>query len=272
MNTALPMNNSFPGLPRLRRCGQSAVSGFTLMEMLVVLGIIAVILAVALPNIRGLREGTEMEAAARQLIADLSAARARAVGHRTTVAVVFIPADVLSLKLNDPKFTGPEQAQLRILQGGVYTTYALFSTREVGDQPGHNTPRYLTEWRSLPEKIFIADYKFVAYTDTGIPQFDYARFPFPLETSPTMLLPYVAFDYEGRLCKADGSPLDVPQNTRIPLAHGAILYGRDSSGAVTGFSVQEVPKDNSILTPNHVVVDWLTGRARFERAEMQTVP
>jgi prepilin-type N-terminal cleavage/methylation domain-containing protein len=253
--------------PRLHR-----TRGFTLLEMLVVLGIISGILALALPNLRGLRASSEMDAAARQLISDLSLARSRAINNRTTVSVVFIPSDILTLKLNG--FSPEEQKQIRQLQGGVYTQYALFSTRRVGDQPGRSTPRYLTEWKTLPDKVFIAEQKFVALTDVGLPQFDYANFPFPFDTNTVQVaLPYVAFDSEGRPCQADGTPLPAPADIRIPLARGAILYGRDpTTRAVIGFTAQETPKDNSVTIPNHVVIDSLTGRARLDRADIVSIP
>jgi hypothetical protein len=247
--------------------GVQKSGGFSLIEMLVVIGIIIAIVGIALPNIRGFREGAEMEAASRQLIADLSLARARAINARTTVAMVFIPYDIL--EMSTAGYNGKEIDQIKQLQGGVYTQYALFAARRVGDQPGHNNPRYVTDWKTLPEKTFIAEYKFS--TNTPLPQFDYALFPLPFDTTTKAVpLPYVAFDYEGRPCKADGSRLDAGMDLRIPLARGAILYLRDITGGVKldTFSIQEVPPNNSILTPNHIVIDWLTGRARLERAEI----
>jgi hypothetical protein len=214
-----------------------------------------------------------MDAATRQLLADLSVARGRAINGRTTVSVVFIPLSVLTMKTAG--YSDEEIRQIKRLQGGIYTQYALFAARRVGDQPGRPTPRYLTEWKSLPEKVFIAEAKFAATVDTPLLLFDYARFPFPLPSSTNLAnLPYVAFNYEGRPCRADGRPLDQPKDIRIPLASGAIFYVRDASGGVipTSFTVNEVPPFNSVNTSNHVVIDWLAGRARLERAEIRSTP
>ena len=128
--------------------------------MLVVIGIIALLVGIALPNLRGFREGSEIEAASRQLIQDLSLARARAINGRTTVAMVFIPWSILKTDLAG--YRPDEVDEIKRLQAGVYTQYTLFSARRVGDQPGQNTPRYLGEWRTLPDKTFIATNKFAS--------------------------------------------------------------------------------------------------------------
>jgi prepilin-type N-terminal cleavage/methylation domain-containing protein len=250
-------------------------SAFTLIEMLVVIGIIGVILAIAIPSMRQ-REGSEMEAAGRQLVADLNIARARAIGARTTVAMVFVPPEILNLDPDNfsPQATQEEKETVRNLQAGPYTCYAPFAFRRVGDQPGRNTPRYLEPWRTLPEKTFIATNKYDTNFLAAAP-FDYAYFPFPLETSQTYLrLPYIAYNYEGRLCQADGDLFSPPAEARIPLARGAVLYVRNaySNVVASSFSVQEVPPGNSVTSSNVVVVDWLTGRARLQRAEIQSVP
>ena len=71
-------------------------SGFTLVEMLMVLIIIGLILSIALPGIKGLKR-TNVEANAnRQLLDDLALARQRAIVGRTTVHVIFVPTNILS--------------------------------------------------------------------------------------------------------------------------------------------------------------------------------
>ena len=236
------------------------------MEMLVVLGIIAVVLAIALPNIR-MKEGSEMDAATRQLIADLALARAKAIGGRTTVAVVFVPPGLVFWDLS--QYSKPEQDEIRKLQAGIYTQYALFSFRRVGDQPGRNTARYLSEWKTLPEKTFIAEDKFGGLTDIKtVEWFDYYRsLPFPFANSPGNAIPYVAFNFEGRPCTADGSGLTNAVDIHIPLARGVVDYTRDAGGTVTEFKATEIPDGNSLSSSNHVVIDYYSGRARLVRAE-----
>jgi hypothetical protein len=58
----------------------------------------------------------------------------------------------------------------------------------------------------------------------------------------------------------------------IPLARGSIFYSRDP---VTGnyvnqpADVQENPLNNSVVSSNVIHIEWLTGRAKVERQEVQ---
>ena len=254
---------------------QRAARAFTLAEMLVVIVIIAIMAAISLPRLRGLGEGNAMNAAVRQLRDDVSLARQKAISGRTTVAVVFISQNVSTINLSDPAYNAQEVAQIKRLQGGVFTQYALFAFRELGEQPGQSSPRYLTSWKTLPDKVFIPEGKFTAGTADGIAPFEEAEFPFPSNRSKLLFLPYIAFDYEGRLIELDNSGTgsgklhDTKGNIIIPLARGSILYTRDAQDFVTNFDVQEIPPGNSTNTYNHIVIDWLTGRAKVERPELQ---
>ena len=77
-------------------------------------------------------------------------------------------------------------------------------------------------------------------------------------------MPYIAFDYQGRII----SP-PVQSDAVLPLARASILYSRDENDRVRGFDAQELPPGNSVVNSNHIRVDWLTGRARVERVEVQ---
>ena len=264
MKSTLPTLNLRPasarrdrGPNRSRQC-----RGFTLIEMLVVIGIIVVVLGIALPNMRGLHEGHELESAARQLVADLSLARSRAINNRATVVVAFIPPEILGY--SDP---APDaESQIRQLQAGIFTQYALFTPHRVGDQPGCSTPRYLTRWVSLPDKTFIATNTFA---DGDPYAFFKVSLPFPAATNGVKPVRCVAFNFEGRPCQPDGSPLPTSQNITIPLARGGILYTRNPDSTVADFMAQETPAFNSVSNYHHIVIDWLSGQARLERQEVQ---
>ena len=148
----------------------------------------------------------------------------------------------------------------------MYTTYALLSLRQIGEQPGRATPHYLSEWRTLPAGVFIAPNKFgISPVPDSRPFYTTNIFPFPLATNlpPGINLPYVGFDYLGRLITG--------QDERIPLAHGSIFYARGADGNFLNSpaDLQENPPNNSVLNSNVIHIDWLTGRAKVERQEVQ---
>ena len=65
--------------PPLRHFGESNSQGFTLVELLVCLGVLAVIASFAIPNWQRLQERSRVEAARDQLMNDLQTARVRAL-------------------------------------------------------------------------------------------------------------------------------------------------------------------------------------------------
>lgn len=76
-----------------QRLPERVRSGFTLVEVLVVLAIVAVLLGLGLPSYMDYGSKQRVRAAARMLASDLQAARQEALKRRITVAVNFSPAD-----------------------------------------------------------------------------------------------------------------------------------------------------------------------------------
>jgi hypothetical protein len=173
--------------------------------------------------------------------------------------------------------------------------FTFVSLRSIGDQPGQDTPRYLSEWQTLPDSVFIAfdkfyfpDYDYWAnlYLLSGFKVYGFnttTNIPFPLENSafdppasrPVVRLPYIAFNYLGQLATEDGRPLG--RDIFIPLSQGSVTVARDQNqvpimSATAPFSppnVQEKPPGNTTNSYNLIHIDWLTGRARVEHPEMQ---
>ena len=252
----------------------SLLSAFTLIELMVVISIIALLAAAGVPAIRGMTKSNALIASNRQFQQDLAYARQVAIAEHTSVFVVFVPPG-LATYTPPPTVDNATLTQLTNLLGGQYTTYALVSMRLTGEQPGRSTPHYLTQWRSLPSGVFFAAAKF-GPPPVGLPGlpaqaqlFTMAAnvFPFPNSTNypgPTLALPYVGFDYQGRLINADGS---LRGDEYIPFARGSIFYARGPNGGfVPGpASVQESPPGNSAntLALDEVYINALTGRNKL---------
>jgi len=257
------------------RSGTPAFAAFTLLELLVVIAIIGILAAIGLPKLSGFGKSNATIAATRQLLDDVSYARSRAIANRADVYIVFVPpAGNLPNNFMNNLPMGPARTLATNLMGSQFTTYALYSERNVGDQPGQRDPHYLTSWKTLPQGTFIATNKFSNFTVDSVTPFRTGFFPFPLATNAPRLLPYIAFDYQGKLV----SDTDINgrlQDAIIPLARGSIFYDRDANGhlvAPFAADVLENPPGNSRRTNttwNWIHINWLTGRARLERQEVQ---
>ncbi|MCL5096404.1 MAG: prepilin-type N-terminal cleavage/methylation domain-containing protein [Candidatus Omnitrophica bacterium] len=257
---------------------------FTLLELLIVLGIIGMLAALGLPALKGIGQSNTIGAANRQLLDDLSLARMLAINGRSTVYMVFVrdnPLNQISL-LAGPDYV-KERKLLTNLVSGQFTAYALYTARSMGDQPGREYPRYLTAWRYLPDGIFIATNKFFRVQTVSnislsqsprsgvtIKPFAEGWFPFPTAQGPPFRLYYVAFNAQGQLVPP---PNGDPQDGVIPLARGSIFYPKDAQDAYLNqpADLQENPPGNSLDPSSYdfIYISWLTGRARVEKRTVQ---
>ena len=260
-------------LKRTNRPNARTSLAFTLVEMLVVLIIIVLLAALALPHIRGHSESVAIKAATHQLVSDLSFARQKALSQRSTVAVVFLTDAIYNAQQVPPASAdAAELKEINRLKGGVFTHYAVYAFRRVGEQPGQATAGYLTEWKSLPEKTFLPTNQANGFSVSLLPK---QQFPFPFTRSgdaPSPIrpsLPYIAFDSEGRSIQLAQSLTGQGVqflDAAVSVARGAVFYARDNGGAIINLEIQEIPPDNG--TGNVVRVDFLTGRAKLEETQL----
>ena len=258
--------------------GGRLVRAFTLVELLVAIGIIGILATISLPAIRGLTQSNILAAAHRQFVDDLNLARQYAIGGHRTVYVVFVPPTVTShfetIRRDDDVQPGARNIHLSALTNlvnGQYTAYALFVWRSAGEQVGKGKtyPRYLTDWRNLPDGMYFETNKFVqlkpaewsALAETNRP-LPYASFPLPLAISPLRDLPYIAFDASGRLLYEGRKQPNQPDQV-VALERGSIFYEKNTNGAYVLTAPPDVVKTTK-ATNTLVRISYLTGRTRVE--------
>lgn len=284
-------------------------TAFTLVELLVVLSIMGILAMMVVPAIKSFGKAEAAASATRQMMDDVHRARQLAISQRTTVYMIFLPANFW----NDNSYAGnqaaytsltnPEKEKASKLFDKQLNSYTFVSVRSAGDQPGRNVARYLSQWRSLPDGAFIAPWKFAPPVEHNEPVIARTiadppppatpnrvfevkgfnlttaedRIPFPsAEGSTAFRLPYIAFDHLGSVIGAIISSSSTRgryarEDEFIPLARGILGHALDPSKVPLQKppSVSEKPEGNSTNGFTLIHVEWLTGRARAERQEVQ---
>lgn len=253
-------------------CGGLRERAFTLLELLVVFVIIGILASITLPALKGIGQSNLSAAANRQLLDDLFLARQRAINERTTVYMVFVPPTLYS-KIDLERNNTLDLRSLTNLIGSQYTGYALIAARTVGDQPGRFTPRYLTGWKTLPDGMLFAPYKYDPrlqnHPSEYVRTFSTNAVPFPNSESLPFGLPFIAFNAQGQLLSQYGEHRD----ELIPIAKGRVTLPQDDFGRFLRAEpdIQLIPPVTPGALPHtqtntyqFVRISWVTGRAQMD--------
>lgn len=260
--------------------------------MLVVISIIGILAAITMPVVANFRKADSMLAATRQMQDDVERARMLAISQRTTVYMVFCPSNFWQ----DLAYNGlppTEKAKAAKLYDKQLVAYTFVTLRSVGNQPGQVSPRYLSEWRTLPQGAIIPTFKFVRRSssifttiyDPPLPASPTLRsfrilgfsttngLPFPspeaynaaVPNQRFVTVPYIAFNHLGQLASGE--------DEYIPLAKGNVNQARDVNKIPLNPPqppvVSEQPPGSSTNAFTLVHIEWLTGRARLEKQEFK---
>jgi prepilin-type N-terminal cleavage/methylation domain-containing protein len=266
-------------------------SAFTLIEMLMVIAIMGIIAAIALPSLRSMKPNAKI-AGTRQLLDAVGRARQLAITQRTTVYMVFLSTNFWTDPAYGVNWTNNDYTAVSNLFDKQTLAYNYVVTRSVGDQPGVSYPHYLSAWKTLPSGAFIPLAKFTPTYPNSLPVLDiytngnpnpaYKIFgfsyttnvPFPLETTrsattaqPYVALPYIAFDGTGALVSSQNG---LPE--MIPISEGSVSFARNPITKVAQPQppqALEQPLGNTVSNYSLVYIDRLTGRARVQRMTVQ---
>jgi prepilin-type N-terminal cleavage/methylation domain-containing protein len=220
-----------PGLPLQqvnfsRRQGQA---GFTLLELLMVLGIIAVALAALVPAVTSLSKSGARRAARDSLLGGIEQARAEAIKSGQATYVVF------------PTFTSGTQPTLDRYN---YRSYAIFEDNTAS--PGN--VKQLTEWKSFPAGVALRAGGIAALSNLA---------------DPATLTPAVTFSFTPDTSAAPFRCVKFISNGQVQMPATNVLLAVFEGYVNNGSEVATGPIDASgnPYATEYLTVSQFTGRA-----------
>ena len=215
--------------PLVMRRPDSA-SAFTLLELLVVIGIISILLVAIIPAVNSLSKSSGRKAAVSNLLGAIEQARAQAIKDGQATYVVF--PDVL-----------PGSPDVATIQRYAYHSYAIFED----DTATPGAVKQLTPWRSLPTGVSVRSGSLNYLANT-------ISFPFtPLGAAVTGTFPFLKFNSNGEV---DPATTRNPANTTGTVQLGVFEGYVNTTGT-------DIDTTRSTAGPqtDSIAVTRLTGRA-----------
>ena len=215
--------------PLVMRRPDSA-SAFTLLELLVVIGIISILLVAIIPAVNSLSKSSGRKAAVSNLLGAIEQARAQAIKDGQATYVVF--PDVL-----------PGSPDVATIQRYAYRSYAIFED----DAATPGAVKQLTPWRNLPTGVSVRSSSLLNLANT-------ISFPFtPLGAAVTGTFPFLKFNSNGEV---DPATTRNPANTTGTIQLGVFEGYVNTTGT-------DIDTTRSTAGPqtDSIAVTRLTGRA-----------
>jgi len=203
---------------------------FTLLELLVVMGIIVLLLAGLVPAVTSLSKSNGRKAAIASLLGGIDQARAQAIKSSQATYVVF------------PTF-GAGTAQ-SILDRYNYRSFAVFED----DPLNPATPKQISGWKILPTGVSLR---------SAISSWSSANFTFT-PTGGSQGFPYLKFNADGGVESPTPTPAPSPTPTPSPVQLGVFEgFINGTNEVITGGK----DSNGNPLAAEYIAVFRMTGRA-----------
>jgi prepilin-type N-terminal cleavage/methylation domain-containing protein len=203
---------------------------FTLLELLVVIGIIAILLVAALPAVTSLSKSSGRKGAISSLLGSIEQARSLAIKDGQATYLV-LPGQL------------PPGADSSTIQRYGYRSFAIFEDEDDPVNPGTKKIKQVSSWKTLPTGVGIrsGSLNYLAKTT----QFNFT----PMGSTVTAPFPFLKFNANGEV-DPSSTPSASTGTIQFGIFEGYVdANGTDKSTSKTNFT-------------ESIEVSRLTGRAK----------